>query len=62
MKKALLLLQPLLSSFKWYRKKKGGIWYKMNDFQAGGGFEGSPCFWTQEPGKYEGEVVQKENY
>lgn len=60
MKKALLFLQPILSRFKWYRKRKGGRWYKMYDFHSGGGFEGSPCFWTQAPGDYEGEVIKEE--
>jgi hypothetical protein len=57
---ALLFLQPVLSRFRWYRKKKGGRWYKMYDFEAGGGFEGSPHFWAQDPNRYEGEVVGKE--
>jgi len=49
-----------LADFHWYRKKRGGTWYKVLDNEGAGGFEASIEFWTREPG--DKEVLKAEDY
>jgi len=60
--RAILLryLDEVLSEFHFYRKKKKGTWYKVQDTAEGGGFAGPPCFWTRNPGSL--EVIKEECY
>lgn len=46
MKKALSLIHSILANFKWYRKKKGGKWYKVYLLDSGAGIQGAIEYWT----------------
>jgi hypothetical protein len=39
----------ILSNFKWYRKKKGGTWYKIYDGSSDFGLAGDTYSWVQKP-------------
>lgn len=41
------LFEDFLSDFKWYRRKKGGKWYRVCDHEACGFGGGNIGFWTQ---------------
>lgn len=55
-------LHTALSTFEWYRKKKGGKWYKVHDASSAGGIEGPITIWTQYPSNQEGEVIAVEEW
>lgn len=58
------LLNNLLSDFRFYRRLKGGVWYKVGD-PGGGGMSGSAEYWTQYPPPEDGlytSVTKKEEY
>lgn len=43
------LIRSLLANFKWYRKRKGGVWYKVYDPHSVTGMSGYMDYWKQEP-------------
>jgi len=53
-------MHSVCSSFRWYRRRKGGIWYLIVDpFQ--GSMQGTMMYWTQnaEP---DWQIIQQEEY
>jgi len=46
MKKVLLFFGSFLSEFKWYRKKKGGSWYNIREYDVSG-FAAPGSWWCQ---------------
>lgn len=52
------MLEFWLSEFKWYRKKKGGIWYKVSKTAHGSGWTDQTVeYWVREV--KEGETIIK---
>lgn len=60
MKKTLLIFSPILSNFKWYRKRIGGIWYKTYDPASDFGLASDTYNWTQTPAFH--EIIDVEKY
>lgn len=58
----LQFLAPVLGEFKWYRKKVGGTWYKVYDFNSDLGMAGDTVHWTDEKPVPEVEILEQEDY
>lgn len=42
------MVDPVLLNFMWYRKWRGGKWYRVQLLESELGIEGPIVFWTQE--------------
>lgn len=63
MKKAInWYLDSILSNFKRYRKKIGGKWYKIRDYDVSG-FSVPGEYWVRDlPGDDYYDIIEEENY
>lgn len=61
MKKVLSLLFPLLSEFKWFRKRQGGKWYRVYEKNGYNTIDGALTYWTRVV-KIGAEIIDEENY
>jgi len=56
-------IEDILMSFKWYRRRKGGTWYKVADMSDAGGMQSATIFWTRErPTDFNQSIIAKEQY
>jgi hypothetical protein len=53
------MFDPILRNFKFYRRKKGGKWYKVRK-QDYSGWSTWIEFWTRD--KDQGDIVTREDY
>jgi hypothetical protein len=60
MRLIIALFDDILSEFKWYRRRKGGSWYRVIDPADAGGMHSPTPFWTQEPDNL--DVLKEEHY
>jgi hypothetical protein len=56
------LLHPLFCEFKWYRKKKSGIWFRVYEKGGFNTFDGASMYWTQTPPDRPHEVLLVEKW
>lgn len=63
MKKVLFLFfGDILCNFKWYRKKTGGKWYKIREYEVGG-FAAPGESWVQSlPADDQYHLIKEEEY
>lgn len=56
--------EGIFSDSKFYRKNKGGVWYKVVDKSSEGGMLSAHIFWTRETpiDNFRHEVLKKEVY
>jgi hypothetical protein len=56
------IFYAFLSNYKWYRKKKGGKWYKIQEDDVSG-FAAPGELWAQAlPADYQFRLLKEENY
>lgn len=54
----------ILSEFKWYRKRKGGIWFLIEEKDPTSGFANAQHYWSQERPEKDSDfgVIEIHNY
>jgi len=55
------LIINLLSDFKWYRKRQGGLWYQVYEISGYNTMDGASAYWTRHPKKGV-EIIKTEKY
>lgn len=56
-------IDDIFKSYQWYRKRKGGKWYKYYDPTWGGGMMSGIGGWTQSVDEIQGaEIVDEEDW
>jgi len=52
-------LTEVFSGSKWYRKKKGGVWYCIQGEMDISGFAGNSSYWVNKLPEDDGYVIEK---